>query len=153
MVNNAKRHVPRQRRHADQICRPGQLVYTDLVGPFPRSIEGYQNAISFTDVYSRYSICYMLKKKSDGSGALRAAVAYFAKHNIIIEELRSDQGGEFSGHHEQDRSAGSAGRIDGKKKKKKVLRKHSGGVVKGEHREDGGMAYGKDFRKVSRSSR
>jgi hypothetical protein len=147
MVNNAKRHVPRHRQHADQVCRPGQLVYSDLVGPFPRSIEGYRYAISFTDVFSRYSCCYMLKSKSDASGALRAAAAYFERHNVKIDELRSDQGGEFSGHHEQDQSVGSAGKIDGKKKKSLVRRK-DGTTVKGQTPNEDGMAYGEDFRRV-----
>ena len=84
VLNNAKRHVPRDHRHADEVRRPGQLVYSDLAGPFPRSIEGYRYAISLTDIFSRYFCCYMLKSKSDASGALRAAVAYFDRQNIKI---------------------------------------------------------------------
>jgi hypothetical protein len=66
---------------------------------------------------------------------------------INMDELRNEQGGEYSGHHEQDQAAGSAGKIDGKKKKS-LIRKKGGTTVKGETSADDGMAYGEDFRRV-----
>ena len=96
-INNAKVHSGAVRKFADTVTRSGQLIYTDICGPFPLSVEGYRYVISFTDVYSRFSACYMLRKKSDSEAALKALIAFYARNGIIIQEIRSDQGGEFGG--------------------------------------------------------
>lgn len=107
-VNNAKRHIGDVREYADTVVRKGQLLYTDICGPFPPSVEGYRYVISFTDVYSRFSTCYMLRKKSDSEAALRALVSYYARYGIIIKEIRSDQGGEFGGANHSPPISGGA---------------------------------------------
>ena len=96
-INNAKVHIGAVRKFADTVTRSGQLIYTDICGPFPLSVEGYRYVISFTGVYSRFSACYMLRKKSDSEAALKALIAFYARNGIIIQEIRSDQGGEFGG--------------------------------------------------------
>lgn len=105
MVNNQRLHIGEARKFADLISRKGELLLSDLCGPFPPSVEGYRYVISFTDVYSRFSICYFLRNKSDAEGALEAAIAFYKKHGILISTIRTDQGGEFGGHH--DRTSGS----------------------------------------------
>ena len=107
-VNNAKRHIGDVREYADTITRKGQLLYTDICGPFPPSVEGYRYVISFTDVYSRFSTCYMLRKKSDSEAALRALISYYARYGILIKEIRSDQGGEFGGANHSPSISGGA---------------------------------------------
>ena len=127
-VNNAKVHIGDVRQFADSITQKGQLVLTDICGPFPASVEGYRYVISFTDVYSRFSACYMLKKKSDSEAALEALVLYFARNGIIIREIRSDQGGEFGGHVQVSSVSGEGGTITEEEQRfffKRVCEKHN----------------------------
>jgi len=42
IVNNAKLHIGDVRQFADQVYQKGQLVYTDICGPFPLSVDGYR---------------------------------------------------------------------------------------------------------------
>ena len=49
-VNNAKLHIGDVRRFSDSVSRKGELLLTDICGPFPMSVEGYRYIISFTDV-------------------------------------------------------------------------------------------------------
>ena len=107
-VNNAKLHIGDVRKFADSVTRKGQLLYTDICGPFPKSVEGYRYVISFTDVYSRFSACYMLRKKSDSEAALKALISFYARNGITINEIRSDQGGEFGGSSLSPSVAGGA---------------------------------------------
>ncbi len=74
-INNAKRHIGDVRLYATMISRKGQLLCTDICGPFPPSVESCHYVISFNDVYSRFSICCMLRKKSDSEAALRASIS------------------------------------------------------------------------------
>jgi transposase InsO family protein len=111
MTNNAKLHIGELRKHSDEITRKGQLVISDVCGPFPTSVEGYRYVVSFTDVYSRFSACYMLRKKSETAQALRALIKFFKRHGIVLETLRSDQGGEYGGHQERASAAGESGGV------------------------------------------
>ena len=110
-MHNAKLHIGDTRKFADSVTQKGQLVYTDVCGPFPASVEGFKYVISFTDVYSRFSACYMLKQKSDSEHALEAYISFCARNGILIREIRSDQGGEYGGHHNTYSDSGEAGSI------------------------------------------
>jgi hypothetical protein len=105
-MNNAKLHIGDTRKYADPVTRKGELLYSDLLGPYPESVEGYQYVISFTDVYSRFSHCYMLRYKSEAEEALEALIRYYKKEGILIKKIRTDQGGEFGGHNEGPSDAG-----------------------------------------------
>jgi hypothetical protein len=105
-MNNAKLHIGDTRKYADPVTRKGELLYSDLLGPYPESVEGYQYVISFTDVYSRFSHCYMLRYKSEAEEALEALIRYYQKEGILIKKIRTDQGGEFGGHNEGPSDAG-----------------------------------------------
>ena len=111
MMNNSKLHIGDTREFADEISRKGELLYSDLCGPFPPSIEGYRYVISFTDTLTRFSACYMLRRKSDAVGALRAVIRFYADNGIIISRIRTDQGGEFGGHNERASNSGEGGRL------------------------------------------
>jgi hypothetical protein len=50
----------------------------------------------------------MLRKKSDSEAALRALISYYARYGIIIQEIRSDQGGEFGGANHSPSISGGA---------------------------------------------
>jgi len=101
LANNVTRSVKPQRTHHSDISRKGQLLTADIVGPFPITPEGHRYAISFTDEYTRFSTVYFLSKKSDAPDALSSLIKYYKFMNITITEIRTDQGGEFGGHHER----------------------------------------------------
>jgi hypothetical protein len=111
MMNNSKIHIGDVREFTDEVSRKGELLYSDLSGPFPPSIEGYRYVISFTDTLTRFSACYMLKKKSDAVRALRAVIRFYADNGIIISRFRTDQGGEYGGHNERASNSGEGGRL------------------------------------------
>jgi len=106
-TNSNKVHIGNVRKYADTVTQIGQQVVCDLCGPFPDSIEGYRYVISFTDVYSRFSACYFLRRKSDAEQALEAFVAFFKKEGFVVKCIRSDQGGEFGSY--RDRATNEGG--------------------------------------------
>ncbi len=111
MSNTSKIHIGDTREFSDEVSRKGELLLSDLSGPFPPSIEGYRYVISFTDTLTRFSACYMLKRKSDAVRALRAVIRFYADNGVIISRIRTDQGGEFGGHHERTSDSGENGRL------------------------------------------
>jgi hypothetical protein len=77
--------------------RPDELVHTDecQIG-IPTINGGHKYYVSFTDDYSRFTVIYLLKKKSDAFGAFKQFDArVFNLTNRHITTLRSDGGGEF----------------------------------------------------------
>jgi transposase InsO family protein len=100
-TNNVRRSIPPSRTYSRSANRKGAVVWSDLLGPFPPTPEGHRYAISYTDEYSRYSVVYFLKQKSDAVDTLHALVRYYATLNILIGEIRTDQGGEYDGHNER----------------------------------------------------
>lgn len=110
-VNNRKKHIGDIRKYDDNVTKKGQLIYTDICGPFPTSVEGYRYVISFTDVYSRFSSCYFLDKKSQAEDALRSLAQYYWREGIVIKKIRSDQEGEYGGHNDRHAVLGEAGKI------------------------------------------
>ena len=101
IINNTKPHIGDIRKHPDMVSRKGELIYSDLAGPYPPSIEGYRYVISFVDVYSRFSVCYPIHQKSDAAASLKKFNEFCNSHNIKISTIRTDQGGEYGGHNEQ----------------------------------------------------
>ncbi len=82
-MNNSKLHIGDTRKFADEVSRYGELLYSDLCGPFPPSIEGYRYVISFTNALCRFSACYMPRRKSGAVGALRAVIRLYADNGIM----------------------------------------------------------------------
>lgn len=88
-----------------QTTRPGQLVYSDVAGPFVDSaVGGYKWALVLIDDYSRYKWVYMMRKKSDAPAYMRTFVASFngllsrrygADGNYKVEAVHTDNAGEF----------------------------------------------------------
>ena len=97
-VNNAKRAKNKERVHEPEITAAGQLVTSDLTGPFPPTPEGHRYAISFTDEHTRFSVCYFLSRKNGAAAALRAYHKYCKFYGITVKSIRTDRGGEFGGH-------------------------------------------------------
>ena len=94
----------RQRRHFKVLRqhRRGEVVVSDVCGPMPRTMRGELFFITFTDVATRYSWLYLIRKKSDSCAALLAFCddirAQTGQPNILEGLLlRSDNGGEYIG--------------------------------------------------------
>jgi len=100
-TNNVSRSIGKSREFADTVSRCGELLTSDVLGPFPPTPEGHRYAISFVDEFSRYSHCYFLGAKSDAPAALQSVIDDYRSHGIIIKTVRTDQGGEFGGHNER----------------------------------------------------
>lgn len=109
-TNNVKHHIPDVRQFVTDISQKGQLVTSDVMGPYPTSPEGHRYAVSYIDEFSRYSVVYFLKAKSEVPNTLHAVVRYFKSLGIIIQKIRTDQGGEFGGHHQRDTPSGGLGK-------------------------------------------
>ena len=96
---NAKRvHIGAHKEDGNEVTQIGERVWSDLAGPFPPSLlGGFRYALSVIDEYSRYSLCFFLKAKTDASTAMRDAIRIYKAHGKIIRTLRTDQGGEYGG--------------------------------------------------------
>ena len=99
-IHNAKVHIGDTRKFDDDITQRGELVFTDLAGPFPADVHGYRYVISFTDFYSRFGSCYFLKRKSEAESALKAYLLFCRQEGVIVKRIRSDNGGEYGGHND-----------------------------------------------------
>ena len=97
-INNAKVHIGDTRKFDDDITQRGELVCTDLAGPFPADVHGYGYVISFTDSYSRFGSSYFLTRKSEAESALKAYLLFCRREGVIVKRIRSDNGGEYGGH-------------------------------------------------------
>lgn len=76
----------------------GEVVHSDLAGPFPVSMDGAQYSCTFLDQYSRFTHVVGIQKKSDAVEAsedykeLSHVKKYFPKG---VERIHSDGGGEY----------------------------------------------------------
>ena len=80
--------------------RFGDEVHTDLWGPSPiASLGGQQYYITFTDDHTQFTYINILRTKDQALNAYKAFVAWVrTQHNSKIKVLRSDHGGEYTGH-------------------------------------------------------
>lgn len=46
-----------------RVSKPGELISTDLIGPFHESFSGYTYVVIFKDAYTKYRYSFLLKKK------------------------------------------------------------------------------------------
>ncbi|KAG1670005.1 hypothetical protein FOA52_011160 [Chlamydomonas sp. UWO 241] len=82
---------------AASLCTP---CITDLMGPLsPASRGGARYVMTVIEDYSRYSLVFLLKNKSDASHSMRQAIAFFeCQTGASVRNVRSDRGGEFINH-------------------------------------------------------
>lgn len=74
----------------------GELVSTDIFGPFPLSFRKLRYFILFKDHYTKFQYVFFLKQKSDAFEALRSFLAYAKNLRHSVKQLLSDNGGEFA---------------------------------------------------------
>ena len=76
---------------------PGQTLHVDLCGPMEvESEQGSRYAMPVTDDFSRFTIVFFLRKKSDAVQFLVEAIKRVESHtgNKVVQ-IRADNGGEF----------------------------------------------------------
>ena len=78
----------------------GAEIHTDLWGPSPiSSLGGRRYYITFTDDHTRYTYVDVLHTKDQALEAYKAFSSWArTQHNAKIKLLRSDRGGEYTGH-------------------------------------------------------
>ncbi|CAB0003770.1 unnamed protein product, partial [Nesidiocoris tenuis] len=74
---------------------PGQLIHTDVGGPFFSSISGYRFYVLFKDDYSKFRKVYFMKQKSEVAQHLRSFLNETKTQGLVVRELLSYNGGEF----------------------------------------------------------
>lgn len=75
--------------------RPGELVHSDVCGPFPNSFTNLRYFVLFKDDFTGYRYVYFLKAKSEVKQKMQEFIAEARNTNHSIETLLSDNGGEF----------------------------------------------------------
>jgi hypothetical protein len=78
----------------------GAEVHTDVWGPSPiNSLGGRRYYITFTDDHTRFTYIDVLRTKDEALQAYKTFVSWArTQHNTKIKTLRSDRGGEYTGH-------------------------------------------------------
>lgn len=74
-----------------------ELVHSAICGPInPISNGGKRYFITFTDDYSRKTLVYLLREKSEAFGAFKSLKAHVENESgRTIKNLRTDRGGEY----------------------------------------------------------
>lgn len=75
--------------------KPGELFSTDVVGPFCESFSKKRFLVVFKDSYTKFRYGFVIKQKSDVKVVLKQFLAHAKTLGHNIEELLSDNGGEF----------------------------------------------------------
>ena len=92
-------HPKQSENRANKIL---EMVHTDLCGPMQiESVGGSRYLLTFIDDYSRYTVVYLLKRKSEVTSKFKEFVMLMENnsHQIkklnVINSVRSDNGGEY----------------------------------------------------------
>jgi len=75
--------------------KAGELISADICGPLDVSFGGRKYLLVFTDHFTRYRYCYLLKEKSAAVDALRDMLTNAKSLGHVIQELISDNAREF----------------------------------------------------------
>jgi len=79
----------------ERATQPGELIHTDVCGPFMYSMSGYRYFVLFKDDFSRYREVYFMKQKSKVAEKLKQFLAESKSAGKVVKEVLSDNGGEF----------------------------------------------------------
>jgi transposase InsO family protein len=79
---------------------PLHLVHTDVCGPInPATPSGTRYFLTIIDDYSRFTITYFMKQKSEVASNIKQYVRQVENQfGFKPKKIRSDQGGEYSGN-------------------------------------------------------
>lgn len=78
-----------------QTTKPGQLITTDLCGPFPESFSKKRYLLIFKDMFTKYRYHFLIREKSEAKYKLEEVLIHAKSLGHSIRELLSDNGGEF----------------------------------------------------------
>ena len=90
----------KNKRHSSTKYRSrGELIVTDIEGPMDaQSFDGYRYAVHFTDMYSRYSVVYFMKRKSEVGKCFELYInEHCIPRGVKIQTVQSDNAGEYVG--------------------------------------------------------
>ena len=90
-------HVGEVRRFGATASLRGAPILSGLCGHFQPQLKVTNMSLPSQMLILVFSVCYMLKRKSDAEEALKALIKYYARHGAVIQEIRTDQVGEFGG--------------------------------------------------------
>lgn len=87
-------HAIPSRYHADRILG---RVHADLLGPLPKSLQGYEYMLLIVDEFTRMSFVFALKSKGAAAAVIMQwCLAIAVTKQTRIGEFHSDNGGEFT---------------------------------------------------------
>lgn len=75
--------------------KAGELISTDICGPFDQSFRKYKYFAVFKDDYTKFRYCFFLKHKSEVKEALEDFIIHAKNLGHNIREILSDNGGEY----------------------------------------------------------
>jgi len=74
----------------------GELIHSDLCGPFTEDMKGNKYIITLIDDYSRFTMAGAIKQKLDAASKLQEFIARFeVMTNMTVQNIRTDHGGEY----------------------------------------------------------
>ena len=75
-----------------------EKIHSDIIGPIPKSIMGYQYVLTFIDEYSRKGWTFLLKSKAEAVDNIISFINYANNlfTNYKIKYFMSDQGKEYT---------------------------------------------------------
>lgn len=82
--------------------KPGELIHSDVCGPFESSMSGYRYFVLFKDDFTKFRIIYFIKEKSEVADKLNQFIAETKITGYVIKELFSDNGREFDNKQVKD---------------------------------------------------
>ena len=86
-------HLPFGTRQ--KATRAGELISTDVCGPFEESFQKKRYFVVFKDSFTKYRYCSIIKNKSEVKDALEAMLSNAKVQGHSVKEMISDNGGEF----------------------------------------------------------
>lgn len=75
--------------------KAGELITTDVCGPFDESFRKFKYFVTFKDAYTKFRYCFFLKHKSEVKDVLEEFILHAKNLGHNIKEILSDNGGEF----------------------------------------------------------
>ena len=97
MGKQSRTPIPTVTRNSPRSSRRGQLLHSDIAGPFSvRSLGGAQYWASFIDDYSRFAYLIPLKNKSDLYSAFITVLTTMKTFGLSPDQIHSDNGSEYT---------------------------------------------------------
>ena len=94
LTANAK-HLPHPRLTSLQVSECGEVVSSDLCGPFPESSEHYRYVVGFLDRHSGWLNLQFARTKGEVPDLFRRYLGEVS-HLFRVKTLHSDNGGEYT---------------------------------------------------------